>query len=249
LGLALLLAFVFIEAKLAKHPLVPLGVFRRRSLSTANGIAMTVGAALFGVYFFLSLYLQEVNGYSPLAGGLAFLPSGLATLAGALAGSRIVVRLGFRRQLQLGSALTAIGLVWVSRVGVHSAYFAHVFGPLLLVGVGIGVMFVPMTLAATQGIPPQEAGLASGLVNTSRQIGGAVGLAAMATVAASAAKHHGPSAHSVAAALTRGYDRTFLIVAAIMVAGALLAFLLPSRRDAAAVAAPAPARPVLAADS
>ena len=227
LGVVLLVAFVLIEAKLAEHPLVPLGVFRRRSLSAANGIAMSVGAALFGVYFFLSLYLQEVNGYSPLKGGLAFLAAGLATLSGALAGSRVVVRLGFRRQLQLGSVLTAAGLLWVSRAAVGSAYFTHVFGPLLLIGVGIGLMFVPMTMAATQGIPPQEAGLASGLINTSRQIGGAVGLAAMATVAAGVAKHHAPGAHATLAALTRGYDRTFLVTAVIMIAGALLAQLLP----------------------
>jgi EmrB/QacA subfamily drug resistance transporter len=234
IGVFLLLSFVLIESKFATQPLVPLGVFRRRALSTANGIALTVGATLFGLYFFLSLYLQEVNGYSPLKGGLAFLPAGLSTLAGALAGSRIVNRLGNRRQLVLGPLLTAAGVIWLSQASVGSAYFAFVFGPLVLAGVGIGITFVPMTLAATMGIPPQEAGLASGLINTSRQIGGAVGLAAMATVAASAAAHHGPGVHAAAVALTRGYDRTFLIIAGFMVVGAALAFFLPGQSKASA---------------
>jgi len=238
IGVALLALFVLIEARFAKNPLVPLQVFRRRSLSTANGIAMTVGAALFSVYFFLSLYLQQVNGYSPLKGGLAFLPVGLATLAGALAGSRIVVRLGFRYQLMAGSGLTTIGLLWLAQTGVDSAYFGHVFGPLLFIGVGLGIMFVPMTMAATQGIPPHEAGLASGLINTSRQIGGAIGLAALATVAASAATDHGSSSHSVLAALTTGYDRSFYVAAGIMIVGGVLALALPHKtQPAPAIAA------------
>ena len=158
IGVGLLALFVLIEARFAKDPLIPLGVFRRRSLSTANGIAMTVGATLFSVYFFLSLYLQQVNGYSPLKGGLAFLPVGLATLGGALAGSRIVVRLGFRHQLMIGSTLTTIGLLWLAQTGVDSTYFAHIFGPLLFIGVGLGIVFVPMTMAATQGSRPTRPG-------------------------------------------------------------------------------------------
>jgi EmrB/QacA subfamily drug resistance transporter len=253
LGIALLLLFVLIEARFAAHPLIPLGIFRRRSLSTANGIAMTVGATIFGLYFFLSLYLQQVNGYSPLRGGLAVLPAGLSTLAGALVGSRIVVRLGFRRQLMTGCALTAIGLIWLAQTAAGSGYLPHVFGPEFFVGIGLGIMFVPMTLAATQGIPPQEAGLASGLINTSRQIGGAIGLAAMATVASSAASHHGPGQHAAAVALTRGYDRTFLIGAGIMIVGMALTLALPRKVQPApgtsTEGGTEPATPMLAVES
>ena len=246
IGVGLLALFVLIEARFAKNPLIPLGVFRRRSLSTANGIAMTVGAALFSVYFFLSLYLQQVNGYSPLKGGLAFLPVGLATLGGALAGSRIVVRLGFRHQLMIGSTLTAIGLLWLAQTGVDSTYFAHIFGPLLFIGVGLGIMFVPMTMAATQGIPPHEAGLASGLINTSRQVGGAIGLAALATVAAGAASDHSAGTRSVLAALTTGYDRSFYIAAGIMIAGGVLALALPRKVQPASANAVAETPPEVA---
>ncbi len=221
-GAAVLLgAFAFIESRLAASPLVPLAVFRRRSLSVANGIAVTVGAALFGMYFFMSLYLQQVDGYSPLRAGLAFLPAGLSTMAGAIVGTRLVTRLGARRQLVLGPALSAAGLVWISQLSAGDGYLAHMLVPLMLFGFGLGLSFVPMTVAATADIPPHQAGLASGLINTTRQIGGALGLAIMATVAAGA---------STAAA---GYDRAFVMSAVAIGVGAGLALLLPSRAAAA----------------
>jgi EmrB/QacA subfamily drug resistance transporter len=226
-GGVLLLAFVWIESRLAAHPVVPLSIFRMKSLSAANGIAVTVGAALFGMYFFLSLYLQQVNGYSPLKAGLAFLPAGLATMAGALNAARLVARIGPRRQLVTGLLMAAAGLAWMSTVSAHAGYFAHVFGPVLLVGVGLGLSFVPMTMAGTSGVPPHEAGLAAGLINTSRQVGGAVGLAAMATVATSAARGHLATASATLTALTNGYDRAFATAAAVLVVGAGLALLLP----------------------
>jgi EmrB/QacA subfamily drug resistance transporter len=235
IGTALLAAFLIIESRFADHPIVPLDIFGLRALSAANGIAVTVGAALFGMYFFLSLYLQQVNDYSPLRAGFAFLPAGLATMAGALNASRLVARIGARRQLILGLLLAAAGLAWMSEASAHAGYFAHVFGPVLLVGVGLGLSFVPMTMAATTGVPVHQAGLASGLVNTSRQVGGAVGLAAMATVAASAARDHAVGASGVIAALTTGYDRAFAIAAAILVVGAGLALLLPGVPNVAPV--------------
>jgi EmrB/QacA subfamily drug resistance transporter len=225
-GGILLLAFVLIESR-AAHPVVPLSIFKMKTLSAANGIAVTVGAALFGMYFFLSLYLQQVNGYSPLRAGLAFLPAGLATMGGALAAPRLMARIGPRRQLVTGLLMAAAGLAWMSTVSAHAGYFAHVFGPVVLVGVGLGLTFVPMTMAATTGVPPHEAGLASGLVNTSRQVGGAVGLAVMATVASSVARRHAATASATAHALTHGYDRAFAIAAAVLVVGAALALLLP----------------------
>jgi EmrB/QacA subfamily drug resistance transporter len=216
-GIALLVVFAVIESRVATHPLVPLGVFRNRSISTANGIAVTIGAALFGMYFFLSLYLQQVNGYSPLRAGLAFLPAALATMSGALAGARLITRLGARRQLVIGPLLAAAGLLWLSSLSAGDGYLAHVLGPLVLSGLGIGLSFVPMTMAATADVPMHQAGLASGLINTTRQIGGALSLAIMATVAAAASS------------ASAGYDRAFTIAAAAVAVGAGLGFTLPGR--------------------
>jgi EmrB/QacA subfamily drug resistance transporter len=216
-GAALLAAFVVIESRLVAHPLVPLGVFRLRSVTAANGVAMMLGAALFGMFFFLSLYLQQVNGYSPLKAGLAFLPAALATLIGALASPRLVPRLGVRRQLIIGPAVAAAGLAWLSQLSAGDNYFAHIFGALVIVGLGIGVSFVPMTIAATADVPIHQAGLASGLINTTRQVGGAVGLAVMATIAAGASSP------------TAGYDRAFWTCAGAIVMAAVFALALPGR--------------------
>jgi len=226
-GLLLLALFVINEARFATDPLVPLGIFRRRSLSVANGIAVTIGAGLFGTYFFLSLYLQDVNGYSALRTGLAFLPAGLCTLAGALIGTRLVQVIGARYQLVLGPALAAGGLFWLSTLTAGDPYTSDVLGPLVLIGLGIGMSFVPMTLSATVGVPPHEAGLASGLINTTRQMGGALGLAIMATVATTIATDQLRSHHGLAAGMTDGYTAAFTIAGAGLVIGALLALVLP----------------------
>jgi EmrB/QacA subfamily drug resistance transporter len=227
LGLALLAVFFVTEAYFAKDPLVPLGIFRRRPIAVANGIAVTIGAAIFGTYFFLSLYLQDVNGYSPLRAGLAFAPTGISTLTGAVVGTRLVQVIGARRQLVLGPALAAGGLFWLATIGAGDPYLSHVLGPVILIGLGLGMTFVPMTLAATTGVPTNEAGLASGLINTTRQVGGALGLALMATVASSAAAHHGPGRQAINGALTSGYREAFAIAGAGLIVGALLARLLP----------------------
>jgi EmrB/QacA subfamily drug resistance transporter len=239
-GVALLAAFAVIEARLAAHPLVPLGVFRRRSLTAANAVAVTFGAAIFTVFFFLSLYLQQVNGYTPLRAGLAFLPLGLSILIAALLAARLVARIGVRRQVMIGLLLAAAGLAWMTRLTPGGGYWAGVFAPELLTGTGFGLSLMPTTLGATAGIPPEQAGLASGLLNTARQIGGAIGLAATATAAAAV---HASSAAplAVAAALTSGYDRAFGICAAVLVAGALMSLLLPARLGIAHAPATAPA--------
>ena len=226
IGLVLLAVFFVNEARFATDPLIPLGIFRRRSLSVANGIAVTIGAGLFGTYFFLSLFLQNVNGYSALRAGLAFLPAGLCTLAGALIGTRLVQVIGARRQLVLGPGAGRRRPLLAVHVGAGDAYLAHVLGPVMLIGLGIGMSFVPMTLSATAGVPPHEAGLASGLINTTRQVGGALGLAIMATVA----DHHRQPpgrAPATAAALTSGYRAAFAIAGCGLVVGALLALVLP----------------------
>ncbi len=246
LGIALLGAFALIEARLARHPLVPLAVFRRRSLTVANGVSFAIGASIFSLFFFLSLYLQQVNGYTPLRAGLAFLPVGLAILTTALLAARIVARIGARWQLTAGLLLTATGLAWLTQLTPGDGYWPGVFVPGVLAGAGFGLSFVPMTMAATGGVPPQQAGLASGLVSTTRQVGGAIGLAVTATVAAAV---HSQSAapHAVASAVTTGYDRAFGVGAVVLGAGALVALLLPrhlgvAQRSAAADSS-APAGP------
>jgi EmrB/QacA subfamily drug resistance transporter len=236
-GLALLAVFFVTESRFARDPLIPLSIFKRRSLSVANGIAVTVGTGLFGTYFFLSLFLQNVDGYSPLRAGLAFFPVGLSTLVAALIASRIVHIFGARNQLMLGLGVAAAGLLWLSRVGAGDPYLTHLLGPEILIGLGFGLTFVPMTLSATTGVPVHEAGLASGLINTTRQIGGALGLAVMATVASSVVASHERGHHSAHAALTAGYRAAFVIAGCVMVVGVLLATLLPKLKATPEVAA------------
>jgi EmrB/QacA subfamily drug resistance transporter len=228
LAIAMLLIAVFFvtEARVAKDPLIPLSVFRLRSLSVANGIAVTLGAGLFGCFFFLSLFMQNVDGYSPLRAGLAFLPVGVITFIAALMASRLVLFLGARHQLMLGLGIAAIGLLWLSRVGAGDSYLVHVFGPEVLLGFGFGLSFLPLTASAMADVPVQEAGLASGLINTTRQLGGAIGLAVMAAVASSIIASHEAAHHSTANALTAGYRAAFLIAGCGLIAGVLLATLL-----------------------
>jgi len=231
IGVVLLIAFFITEACFAKDPLVPLAIFKIRSVAAANAIAITVGTAVFGTYFFLSLFLQNVDGYSALRTGVAFSPTGISTLIAALIGTRLVQYLGVRRQLVLGPTLAAIGLFWLSSVGADAGYVGHVLGPVIFIGFGLGLSFVPMTLAATSGVSPHEAGVSSGLINTTRQIGGALGLALMSSVAASAALAHGLGHVANEDALAAGYRSAFAFAGGAMILAVLLALLLPARAN------------------
>jgi EmrB/QacA subfamily drug resistance transporter len=234
IAVALLVTFVVIEARSAQ-PMVPLRIFRRRSLSAANGIALSVGACMFSLFFFLSLYMQEVLGYSALRAGVAFLPGALFLIAGATVASKLVSQLGPRRILIGGTLTTAAGSFWLATDPSTPHYLAQTLPPLILVCLGLGFSVVPMTVAATSGVDRAEAGLASGLINTSRQIGGAVGLAILATIAfdrrASVLGHLHSTATvaQVANAATSGYDRALFGAGVIAVIGSVLALTLPSR--------------------
>ena len=138
IGAALLAAFVVIEGRVARHPLVPLNLFRRRALSAANVIAITIGAAQFGTYVFLSLYSQRALGYSPLQSGLAALPAGISTMTGSLLGPRVLTRLGLRRQLGLALLLPAVGLFWLGQLTSHATYIHDILVPSALAGWGSG---------------------------------------------------------------------------------------------------------------
>jgi EmrB/QacA subfamily drug resistance transporter len=231
-AVALLVAFLVIELR-QRYPLMPFSIFRLRTLRGANIVGLLIGMSLFSMFFFISLYLQDVLHYSPIKTGVAYLPLAVGIILSAGAASQLVTRLGFKTPLIFGLLLIAGGLLWFSQVPAPGGSFASdVLGPSLLAAVGLGFSFVPVTIAAVTGTEPQEAGLASGLINTSQQVGGALGLAILATVANSRTQglfHAG--VHSTAVALTKGFDRAFLVGAGFAVAGAILAAVLISSRD------------------
>ncbi|HSC04280.1 MAG TPA: MFS transporter [Solirubrobacteraceae bacterium] len=233
-GGLLLALFVAIEGRFARSPLMPLRIYASRTLSAANVVVVLVGAASFAMWFFLSLYLQQVLGYSPLRAGLAFLPMTLCIVAASRLASRAVTSVGPKPMLVLGMALQAVGLLMFTHISPEGSYLGDVLVPSLLIAVGIGFSFVPVTIAAVSGVASEEAGLASGLVNTSRLVGGALGLAILATLATARTNgdlHHGVAAH---AALTGGFEVAFGVAAAFAAAGALIALIglprVPMRR-------------------
>jgi EmrB/QacA subfamily drug resistance transporter len=233
-GAVLLVAFVLIERRTAS-PLVPLRIFRQRPVSAANLISLLMGAAMLGMFFVLTLFMQQVLGYSPLRSGLAQLPLGVAVVMAAGLASPLVTRLGVKRVLISGITVFAAGMAWLSRIGVHATFAADLLGPTLLIAIGLGLAFVPVTIAATSGVPEHVAGLAGGLINTSQQIGGAVGLAVLATVATGRTHHLVKTGHTVAAALTGGYQVAFAVgTALLLAAAAATAVLLPRTKSAAA---------------
>jgi predicted MFS family arabinose efflux permease len=238
LGVAavLLAAFAIIELRLASAPLVRFSLFRSRSVSGANLVMFLVGAAFFSMWYFLSLYLQNVLGYSALKTGLAFLPMGVTIIIGAQASSRIMPRTGVRPLLLTGTVLAACGFAWLSAISPDSSYWAHVFGPGCLIALALGTLFTPLAAAATAGVAFTDAGLASGVLNTSRQIGGSLGLAVLATIAtdrAHAALTAGHGSVSVPAALNAGYSRAFVVAAGLSIAAALAAVIVPANRSRA----------------
>src|SRR5919206_3666563 len=183
LAVALIAAFVAIELR-TRAPLVPFpGIFRIRTISGINATALLIAMALFSMFFFISLYMQQVLGYDALKAGVAYLPLAFGIIVSAGAASTLVTRFGFKPVLIAGLLLTAGGLIWFSRVSVGGSYVGDILFPSLLAAVGLGLAFVPMTVAAVAGVEAHEAGLASGLINTSQQVGGALGLAILATIA------------------------------------------------------------------
>ncbi len=230
LALVLFIAFILIEIRV-DSPLVPLRMFRSRSVAGANLVMLLLSAALFAMWFFLSLYLQNVLGYSPLRAGFAFLPQSLAIIVGAQISTRAVHRFGVRPLLIVGPLFSALGLLWIAQINSTSAYFPGVAIPSVLITLGLGLSFPPLTLAATAGVRREESGLASGLINTMRQVGGAVGLAVLATIATQRTHdivaHAGSALFNYPVALTDGFTRGFAVAATFAVAAAAAALILP----------------------
>jgi EmrB/QacA subfamily drug resistance transporter len=227
-GAALLAVFVLVEGRFAHRPLVPLPIFGSRLLSGANVVVFCLGSSVFAMWYFLSLYLQQVLGYSPIEAGFAFLPMPLTIAACTQAATRLTNRLGAGPVLAAGMALIALGMLLFTGLTPDGSYAADVLFPSLLCAAGIGFSFVPVTIAATAGVASAEAGLASGLVNTSRQMGGSLGLALLAAVATHRSAALAGDV-SQAAALTEGFQRAFGLGAAFALAGALVSVLVLSR--------------------
>lgn len=233
----LLGGFVIAEARSAA-PLVPLGIFRQRGLVAGNTLMACGGVILTGSLFFLSLYCQEILGYSAVWTGLAILPMTVLLVAGSFACRRLLPVTGARSLLLAGVLPATAGLAWLSRIPVQPDYPVHLLGPTLLIGGGIGLMILPLTVLATAGMDPRFAGLASGFLNTGRQLGGAIGLAVLVTIAASQA--HQDHGASLTVATVHGYRIAFAACAAVSLASALIVLLLPKP---AAPAPPALQRP------
>ncbi len=234
LGVALLAVFVALEVR-SPAPLVRLSIFRIRSIATANIVMMLVASAMFGMFFFASLYVQDVLHYSPLKAGLAFLPVSLGIIVGAGVSQAIIKRLGVRDVSVIGLVLATAGLLYLTRVPVHGHYVSDLLVGLLPMSIGMGLVFVPITLLGTSGVANDDAGLASGLFNSAQQIGGSLGLAILATLSVDHTNGllgHGAaaSAASRVAATVSGYHVAFLAAAIMIAAGAVLLVLLLRRR-------------------
>ncbi len=231
-GVLLLALFLVIEGRFARSPLMPLGIFASRALSAANAVVLLIGAATFGMWFFVSLYLQQVLGYSPIKAGLAFLPMTASIALGSMFASRAIARIGTKPLLATGMLLQTAGLLLFAAVPVHGQYLTNVIAPSLLVAIGIGLSFVPATISAVAGVESRQAGLASGLVNTSRLFGGALGLAVLAALAtAKTDSKHAVGTAAAHGALTSGFHLAFLVAAAFSLAGSVVAmFGLPRLR-------------------
>src|SRR6266566_2879195 len=245
-AVVLLASFLIIESR-SKHALMPLRIFRNRNRSGAYLIMLCVGTALFGMFFFLSLFMQTVWGYSALKAGVAYLPMVGVIMLMAGVSAQLVPRIGARPLLLAGSAIGAGGMLWLSQINEHSTYVGGLLGPMMVTAAGLGMLFMPLTLVALSKVEDRDAGLASSLLNTGQQVGGALGLALLGTVAwtvvansihaqvgaaAAAAAKAGQPIHAAAGghlpaaiydhALSVGFSRGFLVSAIVAALGFLV---------------------------
>ncbi|MER6616748.1 MFS transporter [Streptomyces xantholiticus] len=218
-GLGLLGAFVAVEAR-AKAPLMPLKVFRSRAVSAANVAMLVTGSASFAMWFFMTVYAQNVLGYTPLEAGLALIPSSVSVIVGSKLAPPLMARGGARAVAVLGALIAATGFGWQSTMGAHGEYLTAIAGPGVLMMAGIGLVATPLASLATSGAAPDDAGLVSGLINTSRTMGGALGLAILSTVAASRS-----GGATDPQSLTAGYALAFRTGTGVLLAAAVLMLL------------------------
>ncbi len=233
-SVVLIAAFVAIELR-SKAPLIPFRIFRIRTLTGANVVGILLGASLFSMFFFISLYMQQVLGYSPIHAGLSYLPLAVTIIIAAGLGGQLVTRFGFKPVLAAGMAFVAVGLLWFSRISVGGGFLTDILGPSMLAAAGLGFGFVTSTIAAVSGVDGREQGIASGLINTSQQIGGALGLAVLSTIATTRTHHvlagGGASLHK---ALNAGFQSAFIGGSVIAALGLVAALFLIRSRDSRA---------------
>jgi len=246
LSLAALVAFVINES-VAKHPLVPLRIFRIRNLTGANLLQLCMAAGMFSIFFFTTLYMQEILGYSPVKTGVSFLILPVIIAIAATNVPRLVKRIGYRPILMVSPLFVSAGLFWLSHIPVHGSYWHDLAPGLILLAFGMGATFVSVTIAATSGVPAHEAGLASGILNTSQQIGGALGLAVLTGLATSSTAryvrnlnlHSAPTKEILTAATVHGFHVGFLIASTFGIVGSLIAiFVIRKEAPGAQVAEP-----------
>jgi EmrB/QacA subfamily drug resistance transporter len=234
---ALIGVFVAIELRSAA-PLVPFRMFRNRTLTGANVIRVLAAASLFSMFFFLTLYMQQVLGYSPIKAGLSYLPLALMIIVASRVASQLVTRAGYKPVLAAGMVLIAAGLAWFSQVPVGGGFAADILGPSLIAAAGLGFAFVTTTIAALSGVEECDSGPASGLINASQQIGGALGLAVLATITTSRTDdvlaNAGGDPAALPNALTEGFQSALLGGSAIAAVGLALTLVLIRGRDSKA---------------
>ena len=243
LGAALLVLFLIIEMR-SKQPLVPLKLFANRNRSGAYALRMVAGSVTLAVLFFLTQIVQNVLGYSPLKAGFAFLPLGVGVVITAVVTSRVIGRIGPRIPITLGALAVGGGLLWLSHLSTHATYLTDIFGPLVILSVGLGLIFLPTTLVAVSGAARNESGLASAVLNVSQQLGGSIGLALLGTIAAGVTKSRlvnvRPTHEAISQAVTSGFTTAFAIGALIALAAFVLALLVIRSRELERAAASLP---------
>jgi EmrB/QacA subfamily drug resistance transporter len=220
-ALVLMATFLFIESRISA-PLVPLSIFRHRNVSTANAVGVLMAAGMFAYFFFSALYLQEILGYTPLEVGLAYLPSMVIWGGTSLYSDKLVMRFGIKKPLTAGLGLMALGLILFARTPVDGNVVLDVLPATLAIGLGAGIGFNPLLLAAMGDVKPEESGLASGVVNTAFMMGGALGLAVLASLADFRTESLLDSGESTLSALNSGYHAAFLLGAVFVVAAAVV---------------------------
>jgi EmrB/QacA subfamily drug resistance transporter len=222
-GALVLLAGFVVNEQRVKNPLAPLSIFRINGLGYADATQLIAFAGFLALFFFLTLYMQNVLGYSPIKTGLAYLPLTFAVGIAATVSAQLVTRFGTRPVIVTGALIAAGGLYWLSRIPVHGSYVSDLLGPMLVLSVGAGPVFVGVTTAANAGVPSDKAGLAAALLNASQQLGGALGLAILSAVAASRTSHLLADHSAPPAALTSGFQRALLVGSIFVLVSAFIA--------------------------
>jgi EmrB/QacA subfamily drug resistance transporter len=241
-SVALLASFVVIETRV-EAPLIPLRIFRVKTLAGANAVSLLLGGSFFAFIFIGTLYMQQVLGYSALKAGLAWLATSLTSVAFAGLSQALVTRGSAKLVMAAGMAMIGGGVLWATQVTVHGTFWTSLAGPWAVVGVGTAFAFIPVSIAALAGVAEHEAGLASGLLNTTQQLGGAIGVAVTSTIAATHATTLLHQGAAPAAALTSGFQWAFWACGAIGLAAVPVTFLLIRRRELAIAVASASAKP------